>query len=96
MNQDKKKFSDDVTTVAKRFLDWKNADVKSGIIVKGKLTTITTHVKHMLSYLQGDVKVSDIHKEIFLGYYNLSREINSTVNELIQIESMFKSSVGWN
>ena len=26
----------------------------------------TTHVKHMLSYLHGDMKVSDIHKGTFL------------------------------
>ena len=81
VNQGKKIFSDDVTTVAKRFLDWKNADVKSGTIVKGRLTTITTHVKHMLSYLHGDMKVSDIHKGTFLGYYNWRRKQNAAVNE---------------
>ena len=81
VNQGKKIFSDDVTTVAKRFLGWKNADVKSGTIVKGRLTTITTHIRHMLSYLHGDMKVSDIHKGTFLGSYTWRREGNSTVNE---------------
>ena len=46
-DQGKKIFSDDVKTVSGKFLDWKNEDVESGTIVKGRLTTITTHIKHM-------------------------------------------------
>ena len=81
VNQGKQIFSDDVTTVAGKFLDWKNEDVESGTIVKERLMTITTHVKHMLSYLHGDMKVSDIHKGTFLGYYNWRRKQNAAVNE---------------
>ena len=45
-----KMFSDSITAGAKIFLDSKNANVKLGTIVKGRLIMITTHIKHMLSY----------------------------------------------
>ena len=76
-DQGKKIFSDDVTTVAGKFLDWKYEDVKSGTIVKQRHSTINTHIKHMLSYLHGDMKVSDIHRGTFLDYYNWRRKENS-------------------
>ena len=39
-------------------------------IAKVRLATITTHVKHTLSYLHSDMKASDTHKDTQLGYCN--------------------------
>ncbi|MBL6746079.1 MAG: tyrosine-type recombinase/integrase [Pseudomonadales bacterium] len=79
VNSGKKIFSDDVATVAKRFLYWKNEDVKAGIIGKSRLGTIKTHIQHMLSYLNTDMKVGDIHTGTFLGYYTWRKSGNSSV-----------------
>tara|TARA_B100001063_G_scaffold42588_1_gene36430 strand:- start:720 stop:2042 length:1323 start_codon:yes stop_codon:yes gene_type:complete len=79
VNSGKKIFSDDFTTVAKRFLYWKNEGVKAGITGKSRLGTIKTHIQHMLSYLNTEMKVGDIHTGTFLGYYIWRKSGNSSV-----------------
>ena len=81
VNSGKKIFSDDVTTVSKRFLDWKYEDIKSGTIVRTRHVTINTHIQHMLRYLHRDMKVGDIHTGTFLGYFNWRKDGDSSVKE---------------
>ena len=82
VNNGKQVFSDDVTTVVNRFIQYRQSDVDTGLIVKGRLTTIHTHLKHMLSYLHGDMRVSDIHRGTFKEYYKFrKKESNNTVND---------------
>jgi hypothetical protein len=81
VSSDKKIFSDDVTTVSKKFLDWKYEDIKSGTIVRTRRVTINTHFEHMLRYLHRDMKVGDIHTGTFLGYFNLRKDRDSSVKE---------------
>jgi hypothetical protein len=53
VNNGKQVFSEDVTTVVGKFINYRQSDVDNGLIVKGRLTTIHTHLKHMLEYLHG-------------------------------------------
>jgi hypothetical protein len=59
-----------VTTVVNRFLTFRQQDVETGSIVKERLGPIKTHLKNMLMYLSGDMKVGDIHRGTFIDYYN--------------------------
>jgi integrase len=70
VNSGKQVFSEDVTTVVNRFLTFRQQDVETGSIVKERLGTIKTHLKNMLMYLSGDMKVGDIHRGTFIDYYN--------------------------
>jgi len=74
VNSGKQVFSEDVTTVVNRFLTFRQQDVETGSIVKGRLGTIKTHLKNMLVYLDGDMKVGDIHRGTFIDYYNFRKK----------------------
>jgi integrase len=78
----KQVFSEDITTVASRYLAHREDDVKTGIITKQRLSTIKSHLKNMLAYLDGDMKVSEIHRATFKEYYNhRARQTDFKVNQ---------------
>jgi integrase len=82
VNQGKQIFSEDITTVVARYLMHRENDVKTALITKQRLGTIRSHLKNMLSYLHGDMKVSDIDKGSFKEYYNFrAKQTDYQVNQ---------------
>ena len=82
VDQGKQIFSEDITTVVSRYLLHREDDVKTGIITKQRLGTIRSHFKNMLSYLHGDMKVSDIDRGTFKEYYNFrAKQTDYQVNQ---------------
>jgi len=82
VNNGKQVFSKDVTTVVGKFINYRQSDVDNGLIVKGRLTTIHTHLKHMLEYLHGDMRITDIHKGTFREFYSFrKKQSKNTVND---------------
>ena len=82
VNNGKQVFSDDVIILVNRFIQYRQSDVDTGLIVKGRLTTIHTHLKHMMSYLHGDMRVHETHHGSFKEYHKfIKKESNNTVND---------------
>ena len=82
VNQGKQIFSEDITTVVGRYLMHRENDVKTALITKQRLGTIRSHLKNMLSYLHGDMKVADIDKGSFKEYYNFrAKQTDYQVNQ---------------
>lgn len=82
VDQGKQIFSEDITTVVSRYLLHREDDVKTGLITKQRLGTIRSHLKNMLSYLHGELKVSDIDRGTFKEYYNFrAKQTDYQVNQ---------------
>lgn len=82
VNNGKQVFSEDITTVVGKFINYRQSDVDNGLIVMGRLVTINTHLKHMLKYLHGDMRITDIHKATFREYYKFRKQqSNNKVND---------------
>jgi integrase len=65
----KKYFSLTMKEGVEKYLEYKAKDVKAEIIVKGRHTTVKTHLKHWLEYIGKDKKLKELHHSDGLGYY---------------------------
>jgi integrase len=78
----KRVFSENVVITVNRYIDYRQSDVVSGQIVSGRLSTIAAHLRNMLTFLDGNMNVSEIHKNTFKDYYNFrKKKTNYAVND---------------
>lgn len=68
--QGKKYFSLTAKEGVKRFVEQKQIELDSGLIVKGRLVTIKTHLKHWLDYVSRDKRLYDMGRNDCYNYFN--------------------------
>jgi hypothetical protein len=56
------------------YLEHRKKDVESDLIVKGRYTTIKTHLKHFLDFIGKDTKLKEL--EHFASYLNLLKTLD--------------------
>jgi len=79
-----------------KYIGQRAIDVKDGIIVKGRLSTIKTHLEHWLKYIGKDTRLKDIDKMDCYNYAshrtktkkNISISITTVLNEQSSINAM--------
>jgi hypothetical protein len=62
LQQDKTYFSITTKEGVEKYLSFRMRDVKLGHIVKGRHTTITTHLQHFLSYIGKYTKLKELER----------------------------------
>lgn len=79
-----------------KYIEQREIDVKDGIIVKGRLSTIKTHLEHWLTYIGRDKRLKDLDKMDCYNYAshrtktkkNIAISITTVLNEQSSINAM--------
>jgi len=79
-----------------KYIEQREIDVKDGIIVKGRLSTIKTHLEHWLKYIGKDKRLKDLDKMDCYNYAshrtktkkNIAISITTVLNEQSSINAM--------
>lgn len=81
----KKHFSLTAKEGVKRFVEQKQIELDGGFIVKGRLVTIKTHLKHWLDYVGRDKRLYDIERGDCFNYFN--KRIKVVKRETVQVSN---------
>ena len=69
LQQGKSYFSITTKEGVEKYLSFRMRDVELGHIVKGRHTTIATHLQHFLSYIGKDTKLKELERTDCKNYY---------------------------
>lgn len=80
------------------YLAERQKDVEAGIIVKGRLSTVKTHLDHWLNYIKKDTKLKELERSDCSDYFlkrtkgkkNVEISISTIANEQGTINSLMK------
>lgn len=97
LQQGKTYFSITTKEGVEKYLSFRKRDVELGHIVKGRHTTIATHLQHFLSYIGKDTKLKELERTDCENYYFHRHKATKTKvkqvtvqNEQSTINALFK------
>ena len=96
LDEGRKVFSITVKQGVEQYIQHRQKDVEGKFIVKGRLTTIKTHLHHFLNYIHKDSKLREIDRRDAMQYFNWRRKQNKSIksitlsNEQSTINSFWK------
>ena len=76
----KKYFSITAKQGVEKYLEQRKLDVNAGLIVKGRLATITTHLKHWLDFIGRDTKLKDLRRADCENYFATRTKTKKTLS----------------
>lgn len=79
----RKYFSLTTKQGVEKYIQERQKDVESGLIVSGRLTTIKTHLKHFLDYIGRDTKLKELHISDCKDYFDF--RLKRTRNKVKQV-----------
>ncbi|MEM7047267.1 MAG: hypothetical protein AAF442_06420 [Pseudomonadota bacterium] len=83
LQQGKTYFSITTKEDVERYLKFRQRDVELGHIVKGRYTTIATHLQHFLSYIGKDIKLKELERTDCENYfYHRHKATNGNVKQV--------------
>lgn len=83
LQQGKSYFSITTKEGVEKYLSFRKRDVEHGHIVKGRHTTIATHLQHFLSYICKDAKLKELERTDCENYfYHRHKSTNSKVKQV--------------
>lgn len=77
LQQGKTYFSITTKEGVEKYLSFRERDVELGHIVKGRHTTIATHLQHFLSYIGKDTKLKELERTDCENYYHHRHKVTS-------------------
>lgn len=78
----KKLFSISLKEAVDKYLELRKEEVKVGRITAGRLTTIASHIKHLLHYKKEDTKLSDLDRESCFDFEMFRKKQSSSVKDV--------------
>jgi hypothetical protein len=83
LQQGKSYFSITTKECVGKYLSFRQRDVELGHIVKGRLTTIATHLQHYLSFIGKDTKLKELERTDCENYfYHRHKATNGNVKQV--------------
>ncbi len=81
--QNKTYFSITTKIGVERYLEQRWKDVEAGLIVKGRYSTIKTHLEHWLDFIERDVKLKELERTDCENYYHkVTLKLHNTIMTL--------------
>ena len=87
LQQGKTYFSITKKEGVEKYLSFRQQDVKLGHIVKGRHTTIATHLQHFLSFIGKDTKLKELERTDCENYFYHRYQINETIEKSVKNQS---------
>lgn len=78
----KKMFGITLKDAVKQYIDLRKSEVEIGRITAGRLLTINSHLKHLLSYKGADTKLSDLDRKSCFEYMLWRKQKQSDVKDV--------------
>lgn len=78
----RKIFGITLGALVQEYKQWRQEDVEIGNITAGRLVTITSQLKHLLAYKDGDLKVAELSRNSLYDYANWRKKERAGVRDV--------------